>query len=78
MPACSAQRSNSQIMEIFQTLGSGSLSVTDMLDFYGKANTSIHGLEGATRQLHRLGHHLDGFTHFDHVKGDLSPLIWYE
>ena len=31
-------------MDIFQTLGSGSLSVTAMLDFSGKANTSIHGL----------------------------------
>ena len=29
---------------IFRTLGSGSLSVTVMLDFSGKANTSIHGL----------------------------------
>ena len=32
-------------MDIFPTLGSGSLSVTAMLDFSGKANTSIHGLE---------------------------------
>ena len=31
-------------MEIFRTLGSGSLLVTAMLDFSGKANTSIHGL----------------------------------
>ena len=31
-------------MDIFQTLGSGSLSVTAMLIFLGKANTSIHGL----------------------------------
>ena len=31
-------------MDIFQTLGSGSLSVTAMLDLSGKANTSIHGL----------------------------------
>ena len=31
-------------MDIFRTLGSGSLSVTAMLDFSGKANTSIHGL----------------------------------
>ena len=30
-------------MEIFQTLGSGALSVTAMLDFSGKANASIHG-----------------------------------
>ena len=28
----------------FRTLGSGSLSVTAMLDISGKANTSIHGL----------------------------------
>ena len=46
MPACSAQRSHSHknVMDIFHTLGSGSLSVTAMLDFSGKANTSIHGL----------------------------------
>ena len=31
-------------MDIFRTLGSGSLSVTAMLDFSGKSNTSIHGL----------------------------------
>ena len=31
-------------MDIFRILGSGSLSVTAMLDFSGKANTSIHGL----------------------------------
>ena len=31
-------------MDIFRTLGSESLSVTAMLDFSGKANTSIHGL----------------------------------
>ena len=31
-------------MSIFRTLGSGSLSVTAMLDFSGKANTSIHGI----------------------------------
>ena len=31
-------------MDIFKTLGSGSLSATAMLDFSGKANTSIHGL----------------------------------
>ena len=31
-------------MDIFRTLASGSLSVTAMLDFSGKANTSIHGL----------------------------------
>ena len=31
-------------MDIFRTLGSGSLSVTAMLDFSGKASTSIHGL----------------------------------
>ena len=30
-------------MNIFRTLGSGSLSVTAMLDFSGQANTSIHG-----------------------------------
>ena len=46
MPACSAQRSHSHknVMDIFHTLGPGSLSVTAMLDFSGKANTSIHGL----------------------------------
>ena len=32
------------LMDIFRTLGSGSLSVTAMLDFSGKANTSIHGI----------------------------------
>ena len=31
-------------IDIFWTLGSGSLSVTAMLDFSGKADTSIHGL----------------------------------
>ena len=31
-------------MDIFRTSGSGSLSVTAMLDFSGKANTSIQGL----------------------------------
>ena len=31
-------------MDMFRTLGSGSLSVTAMLDFSGKANTSIHVL----------------------------------
>ena len=31
-------------MDIFQTLGSGSLSVTAILDFSGKANIFIHGL----------------------------------
>ena len=31
-------------MDIFRTLGSGSLSVTAMLDFSGKENTSIYGL----------------------------------
>ena len=31
-------------MDIFRTLRSGSLSVTDMLGFSGKANTPIHGL----------------------------------
>ena len=46
MPAYSAQRSHShsKIMEIFRTLGSESLSVTAVLDFSDKANTSIHGL----------------------------------
>ena len=44
MPAFSAQRSHShlKVMDIFRTLGSVSLSVTTMLDFSGKANTSIH------------------------------------
>ena len=31
-------------MDIFRTLGSGSLSVTAMLDFLGKANTPVYGL----------------------------------
>ena len=31
-------------MDIFRTLGSGSLSVTATLHFSGKANISIHGL----------------------------------
>ena len=46
MPACSAQRSHShsKVMDIFRTLGSGTLSVTAMLDFSGKTNTSIQGL----------------------------------
>ena len=36
-------------MNIIRTLGSGSLSVTAMLDFSGKGNTAIHGLgEGDT------------------------------
>ena len=45
MPACSAQRSHShwKIMYFFRTLGSRSLSVTAMLTFSVKANTSIHG-----------------------------------
>ena len=33
-----------KVMDIFRTLWSGSLSVAAMLDFSGKANTSIHGL----------------------------------
>ena len=37
-------RSHYKVMNIFRTLGSGSLSVTAILDFSGKANTSIHGL----------------------------------
>ena len=45
MPACSAQRSHSHLkVRDIRTLGSGSLSVTAMLDFSGMANTSIHGL----------------------------------
>ena len=46
MPACSAQRSHShlKVMDIVRTLGSRSLSVNAMLNFSGKANTSIHGL----------------------------------
>ena len=31
-------------MDIFRTLGSRTLSVTAILNFSGKANTSIHGL----------------------------------
>ena len=37
-------RSHWKVMDIFRTLGSWSLSVTAMLNFSGKANTSIHGL----------------------------------
>ena len=47
-------RGRTVITDIFRTLGSGSLSVTAMLDFSGKANTSIHGLgedDTASRQL---------------------------
>ena len=33
-----------KLWTFFRTLGSWSLSVTAMLDFSGKANTSIHGL----------------------------------
>ena len=33
-------------MDIYRTLGSRSLSVTALLNFSGKANTSIHGLGG--------------------------------
>ena len=46
MPAYSARRSHShlKVMDIFRTLESGSLSVTVMLYFSGKANTSIYGL----------------------------------
>ena len=59
MPAYSAQRSHShlKVMDIFRTLGSGSLSVTAMLDFSGKANTSIHGLgedDTATNKLPKV------------------------
>ena len=32
-------------MDIFRTLESGTLSITAMSDFSGKANTSIHGFE---------------------------------
>ena len=39
MPACSGH-----LLPCGHTCGSGSLSVTAMLDFSGKANTSIHGL----------------------------------
>ena len=35
---------NRKLWTFFRTLGSGSLSVTAILDFWGKANTSIHGL----------------------------------
>ena len=41
-------------MGIFRTVGSGSLSVTAMLGFLGKANTSIHGVgEDDTATLER-------------------------
>ena len=33
-------------MDIYRTLGSRSLSVTALLNFSGKGNTSIHGLGG--------------------------------
>ena len=42
-----------QSYDIFRTLRSGSLSLTAMLDFSGKADTSIHGLrvdDSATSQ----------------------------
>ena len=35
---------NSEVMDIFRTLGSRSLTVTAMLNFSGEANTSIDGL----------------------------------
>ena len=41
-------------MNIFRTLGTGSLSVTAMLDFSGKANTSIHGLGEDDTANHRI------------------------
>ena len=57
MPTCSAERSHShwKNRDIFWTLGSRSLSVTTMLNFLGKANTSIHGLgedDTAKSELH--------------------------
>ena len=43
-------------MDIFRTVGSGSLSVTAMLNFLGTANTLIHGLgEDATAIPRRPG-----------------------
>ena len=67
MPACSAQRwhSHYKVMGIFRTLGSGPLSVTAILDFSGKSNTSIPGLEeedtatlipGVIRKMEYIGH----------------------
>ena len=43
MPACSVIQKFC-LMNIFRILGSRSLSVTAMLNFSGKANTSIHDL----------------------------------
>ena len=42
-------------MDIFQTLGSGSLSVTAMLDFSDKGNTSSTASERTTRQNMGMG-----------------------
>ena len=55
MPACSAEKSHNhlKVMVIFRTLGLRSISVTAMLNLWGKANTSIDGLgrhDTATRQ----------------------------
>ena len=36
----------SSVMDIYRILGSSSLSVSALLNFSGKANTSIHGLGG--------------------------------
>ena len=56
MLSCSAHwsQSHKKVMNIFQTPGSGSLSVTAMLDFSGKANSPIHGLgeDDLANQLH--------------------------
>ena len=52
-------------MDIFRTLGSRSLSVNAMLNFSGKANTSIHGLgeddtaKSSSGQFGGLNGHLD-------------------
>ena len=65
MPACSAQKSHrhKKVMDIFQTLGSTSLSVTDMLNFPVRgpiANTSIHGLAEDDTANSETGQHLIG------------------
>ena len=50
-------------MDIFRTLGSGSLSVTAVFNFSGKANTSIHGL-GVDDTARGCPHHVHGTSPF--------------
>ena len=61
MPAFSSHSSHSQknVMEIFRTLGSRSLSVIAILIFSGKTHTAIHGLsEEDTATLVWLARHV--------------------